>query len=211
MDEQADSLRNRAAYFRNPDYKKSGFPAKYIEPLGAELEAAAAEIDRLRTENERLRERERRCPTMLESEARALVRALQEMAGALGLDSNGASPSQTVETCRNLRARVTDLERGRDMLMGALDVAEAENERLRKENRILSIKARGTLANNLCPDHRDKQEGKPCLACEVERLESEKMDWQRLYEKKQDSYDALVVAYNDLKAALEGGSPNGPR
>jgi hypothetical protein len=35
------------------------------------------------------------------------------------------------------------------------------------------IKARGSLANNLCPDHRDKQYGKPCLACEIERLEKQ--------------------------------------
>lgn len=36
--------------------------------------------------------------------------------------------------------------------------------------KVAQTKARGTLANNLCPDHRDKQSGKPCLACEVERL-----------------------------------------
>lgn len=35
---------------------------------------------------------------------------------------------------------------------------------------VLSHKAATSLANNLCPDHRDKQEGKPCLACEIERL-----------------------------------------
>lgn len=28
-----------------------------------------------------------------------------------------------------------------------------------------------SLANNLCPDHRDKQRDKPCLACSVETLE----------------------------------------
>jgi hypothetical protein len=40
-----------------------------------------------------------------------------------------------------------------------------------EEVKILRIKAAGTLANNLCPDHRDKQVGKPCLACEIEKLE----------------------------------------
>ena len=39
-----------------------------------------------------------------------------------------------------------------------------------KEVAILRIKASGTLANNLCPDHRDKQVGKPCLACEIEKM-----------------------------------------
>lgn len=39
----------------------------------------------------------------------------------------------------------------------------AEVERLR-------LQAKHSLANNLCSDHRDKQKGKPCLACEVEHL-----------------------------------------
>lgn len=42
--------------------------------------------------------------------------------------------------------------------------------RLQHEIRMLRSKAAGSLANNLCPDHRDKQAGKPCLACEIERL-----------------------------------------
>jgi hypothetical protein len=52
-----------------------------------------------------------------------------------------------------------------------------------RENAILSKKASGTLANNLCPDHRDKQEGKPCLACEVER-----------FERKNKALDAMLDA-----------------
>lgn len=39
-----------------------------------------------------------------------------------------------------------------------------------KEISILKLKNKSSLANNLCPDHRDKQEGKPCLACEIEQL-----------------------------------------
>lgn len=42
-----------------------------------------------------LEERERRCPTMLEAEARALVRALQEIIAILGMDAD-ASPAQIV-------------------------------------------------------------------------------------------------------------------
>jgi len=38
------------------------------------------------------------------------------------------------------------------------------------EMKILRSKNRTSLANNLCPDHRDKQAGKPCLACEIETL-----------------------------------------
>jgi hypothetical protein len=47
-------------------------------------------------------------------------------------------------------------------------------ERLTKKNKVLEIKCRASLANNLCPDHRDKQAGKPCLACEISRLTKER-------------------------------------
>ncbi|MDD3885132.1 MAG: hypothetical protein PHW66_09435 [Gallionella sp.] len=42
---------------------------------------------------------------------------------------------------------------------------------LEAENRVLVVKTTNSLANNLCPDHRDKQTGKPCLACTIEALE----------------------------------------
>ncbi len=48
-------------------------------------------------------------------------------------------------------------------------------DQLEKENKILKIKLASSLANNLCPDHRDKQTGKPCLACKIEHLELEIM------------------------------------
>ena len=53
-----------------------------------------------------------------------------------------------------------------------LAAAQARIAELERDLRI--VKKRGTLANNLCPDHRDKQVGKPCLACAVERLERER-------------------------------------
>lgn len=40
------------------------------------------------------------------------------------------------------------------------------------ELKILRVKCSGTLANNICPDHRDKQVGNPCLACTIEKLQS---------------------------------------
>lgn len=46
-------------------------------------------------------------------------------------------------------------------------------DRLRAELKIAELKNKNSLANNLCPDHRDKQAGKPCLACEIERLRAE--------------------------------------
>lgn len=47
-----------------------------------------------------------------------------------------------------------------------------EVDRLRKKIKILELKNKTSLANNLCPDHRDKQEGKPCLACKIEALKN---------------------------------------
>jgi hypothetical protein len=49
--------------------------------------------------------------------------------------------------------------------IGKLEAAIAEKD---KEIKILQLKCRWTLANSLCPYHRDKQVGKPCLACEIE-------------------------------------------
>jgi hypothetical protein len=53
-------------------------------------------------EYRRLKERERKCPTMLESEARALVRALQEIRDELHM-MECASPRQIVEAVRRLK------------------------------------------------------------------------------------------------------------
>lgn len=60
------------------------------------------------------------------------------------------------------------------MLENDNDALKMGGEILRKEIKILELKNRTSLANNLCPDHRDKQAGKPCLACEIERLEKKK-------------------------------------
>lgn len=60
------------------------------------------------------------------------------------------------------------------------DALAAEVERLTRANRILELKAGGSLGNNLCPDHRDKQAGKPCLACEVESLRASRDYWHDL-------------------------------
>ncbi len=57
-------------------------------------------------------------------------------------------------------------------LQTKLTEAQGEIDRLTKENKILTLKCASSLANNLCPDHRDKQAGKPCLACEIDRLKA---------------------------------------
>jgi len=48
-------------------------------------------------------------------------------------------------------------------------VERSSLEAVEKENKRLTLKCRNSLANNLCPDHHDKQAGKSCLACEIER------------------------------------------
>jgi len=42
-----------------------------------------------------------------------------------------------------------------------------------KQIKILELKNRGSLANNLCPDCRDKQAGGPCLACTIQRQDKQ--------------------------------------
>lgn len=48
-----------------------------------------------------------------------------------------------------------------------IKVLLTEINKLKKQ---MEIKDRSSLANNLCPDHRDKQVGKTCIACENETL-----------------------------------------
>jgi hypothetical protein len=75
-------------------------------------------------------------------------------------------------------------------ILNASNAKDAEIARLTKENKILSLKVSGTLANNLCPDHRDKQSGKPCLACEIERLEKENAALREKVEQIRGAVDA---------------------
>jgi len=72
-----------------------------------------------------------------------------------------------------------------------LETAADEIERLQRENRVLQLKAGCSLANNLCPDHRDKQAGKSCLACEIERQQRE--------------LDRVMRARPDDRGAVKGG------
>lgn len=51
--------------------------------------------------------------------------------------------------------------------------AESRVAELEKQINIEQLKNKGSLANNLCPDHRDKQTFKPCLACTIDALEKQ--------------------------------------
>ena len=87
------------------------------------------------------------------------------------------------------------------------EVCERDEEiaRLAKKLRIAELKASGTLATNLCPDHRDKQLGKPCLACEIERLGAERDKWQaRAMALFWTGGDADGVTCADIRKATDG-------
>lgn len=81
----------------------------------------------------------------------------------------------------------------------ALRARIAEVERLLK---IANLKASGTLANNLCPDHRDKQTGQPCLACQIERLRKQR-------DEAVGALDVLLRAHESLllDCRLSPGEP----
>lgn len=72
--------------------------------------------------------------------------------------ANGLTEAETSAT-----ASVTGLTEAAEFTREAFD-------RLGRENKILAAKNRASLANNLCPDHRDKQTFNPCLACTIETL-----------------------------------------
>jgi len=75
----------------------------------------------------------------------------------------------------------------------------AEIDRLKAENKKLIIKTSNSLANNLCPDHRDKQAGKPCLACEIDRLAARVGE----LEVERDELDHIAVTICKQKNELE--------
>jgi len=74
--------------------------------------------------------------------------------------------------------------------------------RLARNNRILEIKNAGTLANNLCPDHRDKQTGKICLACTIERAESENASFRRAFTDLSAKHLAVERELEKLRARI---------
>ena len=68
---------------------------------------------------------------------------------------------------------------------------------LERENKILTLKSNASLANNLCPDHRDKQYGKPCLACTIERLEKRLKDAEECLKSAYDRLTDQTVYSNE--------------
>lgn len=73
----------------------------------------------------------------------------------------------------------------------------AEVERLRKALEISECKNRNSLANNLCPDCRDKQAGKPCLACSNASM-------RKALIKARYVLEAAWTSNSDRRQALDG-------
>lgn len=68
---------------------------------------------------------------------------------------------------------------------------EREIAELKEKLRVAELKASASLANNLCPDHRDKQGGKQCLACEIEKLSAALIKANRQIARFQDFQSKL--------------------
>ena len=84
----------------------------------------------------------------------------------------------------------------------------AEIDRLRAENKKLTIKTSNSLANNLCPDHRDKQAGKPCLACEIDRLRAQikeltqsRDEWKRIATEAKARVEGILADMREIGVA----------
>ena len=78
----------------------------------------------------------------------------------------GFSETEILKDCHPAAGIDAELDEVRSLF----HIRNIESERLKKENKILELRNRGSLANNLCPDCRDKIAGMSCLRCEIERL-----------------------------------------
>lgn len=70
-------------------------------------------------------------------------------------------------------------------------------ERLEKENKILEKKNSTSLANNLCPDCRDKISGLSCLRCEVQRLRNKNRELNRRWQEADKAFRETKVALDN--------------
>lgn len=130
---------------------------------------------------------------------------------------NLLSLSPSVETPRphvdnRSSTKIHRLQSEVSRLTTELAEARAENERLTK-------KCQSSLANNLCPDHRDKQAGKPCLACEIERLTKKEAELRLFiasHVEENEGYVSVIKNYlatgddKDLRMSVGMSSPSQP-
>jgi hypothetical protein len=79
-----------------------------------------------------------------------------------------------------------------------------------RQIKMLELKTSNSLANNLCPDHRDKQVGKSCLACTIEQKDAEiaRLRIELGYyadENRWRSHEVLMCGHSGPSAAVRDG------
>lgn len=141
LDEVVDCLRHRP-----------------VSTTALQMRQAADEIQRCWREHDEDMERMERATVAIEllsAEAERLQQRIAEM------ETEAFDHVRKIKAITATNALIDEGWKARDRRIAELG----------RQNKILELKTSGTLANNLCQDHRDKQTGKPCLACEIERLQ----------------------------------------
>ncbi len=90
-----------------------------------------------------------------------------------GIESDGPShrfSTILAESYHYARLRIKELEEAVACYEAMKDGVAVRIADLTRENAVISLKARVVDRPPLCPDHRDKVAGKPCLQCKVEGL-----------------------------------------
>jgi len=83
-----------------------------------------------------------------------------------------------------------------------------------KAQKIAELKASASLANNLCPDHRDKQNGKPCLACSLEEAQRDAEIRYMELQRSRAMSDHLIKRLVSIKSLMQADTvvlPDGRR
>jgi hypothetical protein len=95
-----------------------------------------------------------------------------------GIESDGSShrfSTILAESYHYARLRIKELEEAVACYEAMKEGMAVRIADLEHKNAVLSLKARVVDRLPLCPDHRDKVAGKPCLQCKVEWLS--KVNW----------------------------------
>lgn len=108
------------------------------------------------------------------------------------LETVASSLRNKTELVKTLQLDVDRLQKEKTQLEG--DVGERD-----RQIHILEKRLSTSLANNLCPDHRDKQVGKPCLACIIESMDKDLEDRQQEIDRlrtKRDERSKVQIGSN---------------
>lgn len=132
-----------------------------VDRLKREVEALRAERDAAQAERDELKARERTCPTMLEAEARALMRAVQAVAAHVGLGLE-ASPHQVVDAVGSMAARLAEIEQQEPVALVLRSTMSRLVPWVVKDRRSLSVSASALVGSGA--DHLDPLYALPTTA-----------------------------------------------